>query len=73
MVEKRNRIEYFVDHGSKRVKKHDIVCSNCRSAGHNRLTCHNPCTSCGETNALHLVEIEHSGAKVPVCDAENYM
>ena len=42
----------------------------CRSAGHNRLTCHNLCTLCGETYA---VEIEHSGAKVPICDVENYV
>ena len=73
IIEKRNRIEYFVDNGSKRVKKHNIVCSNCRSAGHNRLTCQNPCNLCGETYALHLIEIEHSGAKVPFCDVENYM
>ena len=45
----------------------------CRSAGHNRLTCHNLCTLCGETYASHLVEIEYSGAKVPICDVENYV
>ena len=41
IVEKRNRIEYFIDNGSKQAKNDDIVCSNCQSAGHNRLTCTN--------------------------------
>ena len=73
IIEKRNRIEYFMDNDTKRPKKHDIRCSNCDESGHNRLTCSKPCKLCGEPYAPHLTIIEHSGTKVPICDAENYM
>ena len=74
IVEKRNRIEYFVDNDHKRPKKHDITCSNCEECGHNRLTCDKPCKLCGESGySQHLTTIEHSGIKVALCDAENYM
>ena len=73
VIEKRNRIEYLVDHGSKRVKRFDITCTNCQTNGHNRLTCTNPCKGCGEPYSRHLVVIDHSGANVPLCEAENYM
>ena len=65
IIEKRNRIEYFMDNGTKRSKKHDVSCSNCDESGHNRLTCNNPCKLCGEPYAPHLTILEHSGAKVP--------
>ena len=73
IVEKRNRIEFLTDNDCKRRKRYDITCSNCKEQGHNHLTCINPCKICGESYSQHLTEIEHSGVKVPICDAENYM
>ena len=73
VVEKRNRIEYLSDVDHKRSNKFSITCNNCNQTGHNRLSCKNPCKMCGENYSRHLIIIEHSGAKVPECEAENYM
>lgn len=71
LIEKQNRLEHLSDLGAKRKKTFDITCSNCGNCGHNRLTCSEPCSSCGhESYHQHLIQLP-SKVKVPTCQKEN--
>ena len=46
ILQKQNKMELLEARGTKRAKKHDITCLNCKLDGHNRLTCIAPCAVC---------------------------
>ena len=55
ILQKQNKMELLEARRSKRAKKHDITCSNCKLDGHNRLTCIAPCAVCHAPNyCAHL-------------------
>ena len=65
ILQKQNRMEYLEARGTKRAKKHNITCSNCKCDGHNRLTCIAPCSVCDAPNyCAHL-----GSNKLPPCDS----
>ena len=49
ILEKQNRIKHLESIEVKKVKEADVQCSNCSTAGLNRLTCPEPCKLCGVT------------------------
>ena len=56
IMEKQNRIEHLQDIGAHPTAI-TIKCSNCSKAGHNMLTCSEPCVSCQFSPfKAHLVE-----------------
>ena len=66
ILQKQNRIEHLESIGSKRPKKHQVTCSNCKKDGHNRLTCKAPCLHCGSTPFCGHLTIGN-GKKIPQC------
>ena len=71
LMQKQNRLEFFTDKNAKLPKHHEIVCSNCKQSGHNKLTCTKACTLCGvAVFCTHLVDLPN-GSRMPQCQQEN--
>ena len=68
IIEKQNRLEHLESVGVKKIKLREIQCSNCKTEGHNRLTCPAPCQMCTFTPYKdHLTDDK----KKTTCDKEN--
>ena len=72
IVEKQNRVEHMETLGIKKVKVHDIQCSNCDGIAHNRLTCQKACKYCSFVPySDHLVRSDCDKKKIASCQKEN--
>ena len=72
IIEKQNRIEHMETLGVKKVKVHDVRCSNCNGVGHNRLTCSKACKYCAFIPYCdHLVSSDSDKNKIALCQKEN--
>lgn len=70
IIEKQNRIEHMETIGIKKIKVHDVHCSNCNGIGHNHLTCEKACRHCAFVPYCdHLVKSNNN--KIAVCQKEN--
>lgn len=46
IIQKQNRIEYLRDTDENLPKHHEIKCTNCSAAGHNKTSCTSECKYC---------------------------
>lgn len=67
IIEKQNRIEYLESVGVKKIKLHEIQCSNCKVQGHNHLTCPAPC----QKSTFAPYKDHLTADKKTTCDKEN--
>lgn len=65
LMQKQNRLEMLTDKNVKLPKHHEIVCSNCKQSGHNKLTYTKACTVC--VGLLCLVLILLTCQMAPEC------
>jgi len=71
LMQKHNWLKFLTDKNVKLKKHHDIVCSNCKQSGHNKLTCTKPCTLfSASVFCAHLVELPN-GSRAPQCQQED--